>query len=719
MSDGMKQAVRLHRHVYRAAGVSPRLRRIGFSSLRAVALATTTVCAGWLANASAQTNEAPVATSTPDDNRSATISDVKSGKGAGQRVVMEPVVVQGVRLRDRVSQNTLSNDDMKQLPGTGGDPMRAAQSLPGVASTDDGSAAPALRGAGPSDNAYYVDFLPVGYLYHVGGLTSIFNGDLIRRFDMYSTAWSPEYGDVLGAVFDISLRRPREDKIGGKIETSLLGSSLLVEGPIKQDVSFFLAGRRSFLDLLAKTGQDNNSGATYTMPVYSDTQGRLLWNLGDSHRVRLDFSTATDRVGFSLKPDATWAKQEPVLVGNSTQRQSFNSVAAIWDANWGQSGSNTIALGRMSTYESNQLGAAGKVQATVASVYLREQAQFKLALSHELTTGFDITRRALDFSINSRDPRCTEFDPNCSISNAPQVQARQVLRQDRLDAYLNDRWRLAPQWTLTSGLRLTRDNYLKATALQPRLGMEWAWTAQTTFTAGMGRHSESPSLDQSVPTLGNPALAPLQSNQVAVGMAQKLDGGWFWRAEAYKKRFTGLVLSDPLLNYRNGGSGMAHGVELLVKKDASTKLSGFLSLTLAQARRRNDCTRQTFAFDYDEPVTLASAAQYKLSERWQFGAKWSYHSGAPFTPIVGAGTYPDSTPKPIYGAINSQRVAAYHRLDLRADWHYSDHLTGYAEIINVYARKNVAGYTYNADYSTHKPVYQLPFMPSAGVQYSF
>jgi outer membrane receptor protein involved in Fe transport len=350
---------------------------------------------------------------------------------------------------------------------------------------------------------------------------------------------------------------------------------------------------------------------------------------------------------------------------------------------------------------------------------LREQAQLMLEPSHELTAGFDINQRTLDFSLNSRNLRCTQFDPNCSFNDAPLVQSSQSLQQDQQDAYLNDRWRFAPQWTLTSGLRLTRDDYLKTSALQPRLGLEWAWSAQTTFTAGAGRHSESPSLEQTVPTLGNPALLQLQSNQVAVGIAQKLDAGWSWRAEAYKKRFTGLVLSDPLLNYRNGGSGTAHGVELLVKKDATKKLSGFLSLTLAQARRRNDGSGQTFSFDYDEPVILTTAVQYKLSERWQFGAKWSYHSGAPFTPIVGAASYLDGAPKPIYGDINSQRVPAYHRLDLRADWRISDRFTGYAEIVNAYARKNVAGYTYSANYSSRQPVYQLPFMPSVGVQYTF
>jgi outer membrane receptor for ferrienterochelin and colicin len=647
-------------------------------------------------------------------------SEVQSSTAlSGDGVVLDSVQIRGVRLRDKVSQSSLSNEDMKQLPGTGGDPLRAAQSLPGVASTNDANAAPAVRGAAPSDNAYYVDFLPVGYLFHAGGLTSVFNGDLIRKFDMYSAAWSPEYDDVLGAVFDISLRRPREDKIGGKIDVSLLTSGVLVEGPLSNDVSFFLSGRRSYFDLLASTIQDKNGGGTFSVPVYSDTQGRVLWNLSQSNRIRLDFSTADDRMGFSLTPDATMAKHEPLLVGDTSFVQSFNSVGAVWDIDLGQGGGNTLAIGRMNTYVGEQVGLVGQLHATLTNEFLREQAQFTFTPGHELISGFDLSKRSVSYGVDIRDPRCTEFDPNCNYSTAPQVNASQFLQQDAQDIYVLDRWRVTPQWTLTSGLRWTRDDYLNYNALQPRLAVEWAMNPRTSFTVGWGHHSESPPLAQTAPGVGNPALMPLESKQVAVGMAQVLEGGWSWRAEAYSKEFSGLVLSDPQFNYRNGGSATAKGLELLVKKDASTRLSGFLSLTLAQARRRNEITGEEFPFSYDEPVIITSAAQYKLSERWQFGAKWSFHSGAPITPIVGTGLYPDGRVRPLYGAINSERLSSYHRLDLRADWHYSKQLTTYFEVINAYAQQNLAGYSYNADYSKREAVYQLPLMPSVGLQYSF
>jgi hypothetical protein len=43
----------------------------------------------------------------------------------------------------------------------------------------------------------------------------------------------------------------------------------------------------------------------------------------------------------------------------------------------------------------------------------------------------------------------------------------------------------------------------------------------------------------------------------------------------------------------------------------------------------------------------------------------------------------------------------------------------YGEIINAYARKNLSGYSYNADYSRRDPVTQLPLLLTVGVEVKF
>jgi len=632
---------------------------------------------------------------------------------------LETVEIQGKRVRNAAGQQTLTREELSRMPGSSGDPMKAAMALPGVTTTDDSSSAPAVRGARPQDNAYYVDFLPVGYLFHLGGFASTFSPDLIRRFDLASAAWSPEYGDVVGAIFDISLRNPRSDRLGGKLDFSLLGASALAEGPVGEGLSFFLAGRRSWFDLAVRTVDDEKEGVSLTVPVYHDSQGRLLWALTPGHRLRLDFSTANDRIDFTTKEGSRAVQRDPALLGNSSLHQSYSSFALSWEGDFAESTTHQLALGQMTTRDVTRIGSAGSYDAEVVTTYLREQLRLAWTPEHATTLGGAVNSRLVDLELDIQDPRCTEFDPNCDISSAGRVVSLQKTRQNQAEAYAHHRWQLSPQWTATGGLRASRDFYLRQTFTEPRAGLEWTLLPRTMVSVGVGRHHQPPPIEQALRDIGNPQLAHLRSTQHVLGVTQAFDAGWSVRAEVYRKTFTGYAVDDPALKYRNGGSGTASGFELLVKKDGSEKLTGFFSLSVSQAKRRNDLTGESFRFDYDQPVIATLVVQYRQSDAWTWGARWSYHTGSPYTPVVGTGVYPDGRTKPVYGAINSLRVPAYHRLDLRLDRKVSPRLTHYVELINAYNRKNVSGYSYSPDYTTREDAYQLPVLVSFGIEYAF
>lgn len=614
---------------------------------------------------------------------------------------------------------SLTGEELFKMPGSGGDPLKALQTLPGMATNNDGDSGAAVRGARPSDNAYYVDFLPVGYLFHMGGFVSVFNADLIRRFDLYSAAWSPQYGDVIGGVFDASLRNPRTDRIGGKVRAGILDASVLVEGPLSENTSFFLSARRSLIDLFVKEIKDEKAGTSFTFPSYSDVQGRFLWNINSKNRLRFDLSTAQDRIKFNLKKDSIDVQHDPILLGESAESSSFNNMAMVLESELGAKTSNQVALGQMVTHQKTKIGSAGAYASTSTLKYFREQLTTNIVDNHQVIAGVDVSSNTLDIDVNIKNPRCTEFDPNCDATSADYSRTKRSQRNNSAAVYLNDRWSLSPQWTFTGGLRATRDDYLKETILDPRLGLEYRYSPQTVFSVGVGRHHQEPSREQSLSEIGNPYLKSIRSKQVVFGVTQDLEKGWSWRAELYNKDFDNFVVSDPLQNYRNGASGSAYGLEVLVKKDMGYGLSGFVSLSVSKSKRRNDLTGEIFTFGFDQPVIANAVLQYKASEKLQYGARWSYHTGHPDTPIIGTRTDTDGRIRPIYGALNSERMPAYHRLDLRVDYQYSDKLSYYAELINAYARSNVGRYEYSADYKTRKPEAQMPIFPSVGVQYKF
>lgn len=640
--------------------------------------------------------------------------------GASAPASLEPVRVTATRAKSQVSRSTVSGEELRRVPGTMGDPMKALQSLPGVAVPDDSNSAPAIRGSRPSDNAYYVDFLPVGYLFHVGGLVSTVHSDLVSQFELYSSAFGPEYDNVTGSVLDVTLRPPRTDRLHGSLNVSLLGADMLVEGPLGENQSFYFAAKRSYLDLLLDTVEDDDTGVILTVPRYNDYQGKYLWNLNESHRLTAHVTGAADHLSFKVPEDSSVALQEPVLAGDSAADTSYGTQALVWDGQFGGSRSaNKLAIGHTVNRQTASLGSAARISSKVDSWFLREQFRFKPAEAHEVTLGGALESVRADYDLDFRDARCTEFEPECDLTSAPQKHVVDGLRANFYSAFAKDRWDFATDWTLTGGLRYSRDGYLDRQYTEPRVGLEWKWSDSTLFSAGWGRHNQFPEGDQVLRDIGNPGLWHVRATHSVLGVTHKLGTGWSVKAEAYHKKLTDFVVAHPSLNYLNGGSGEASGLELLVKKDPTSRLSGWLSVSLSRARRHNDRTGQEFPFAFDQPVIVSLVGNYKLNDKWQFGTKWSYHTGSPDTPVVGTTTETDGRVRPVYGEINSERLPSYHRLDLRAERTVSENLSFYGEMINAYNRKNVSGYTYTADYSSRKAQTQLPMMLSIGVKAGF
>ncbi|HLY95855.1 MAG: carboxypeptidase regulatory-like domain-containing protein [Sideroxydans sp.] len=633
------------------------------------------------------------------------------------------MVVTAERSPDQVSKNTLGGKTLRQLAGSSGDPLRALQTLPGVA-TVNGSSAPAVRGSGPGDNAYYVDGLPVGKIFHnvsVTGMLSVFNADLIEDFNLYSAAFGPHYRDVTGAVIDVALREPRKDRLGGKLNINMAGADGLVEGPNGQDQSFYFAARRSYVDLLIK--QVESKGVTVQIPNYWDYQGKYLWKVNDANRLTLHLQGAADKLKFSVSPTADAAQQQPVLAGDSTFSDISSMQAMVLDTLLSGGSYNTLAFEHTNDRQASALGTAGTLSVAQDDLRLRELMHLELDEGHELSLGTELTNLSTKVDADFNNVACTQFNPNCDLTTAPRRQLSDTIDTNAWSVSAQDRKRVASDLTLIGGVRHSKENYAHKGYTEPRVGAEWEWSSQTMYTAGWGRHNQYPTGSQWVRVFGNPNLDHIRADHSVLGVRHKVDADWNWKAETYYKKLSNLVVNDPALNYINAASGKAYGLELLIRKEETSKLSGWFVLNLARSSRRNDVTGEAFRFQYDQPLNATLVGTYKLSEAWSFGMKWNYHSGTPYTPIVGtSGTYADGRPIPVYAAVNSGTLPVYHRLDLRVDRNYVFNrwkLNTYFELNNVYQRQNIVGYSYNGNYTSKEPInaFVLPF--SFGVQGEF
>ena len=217
-----------------------------------------------------------------------------------------------------VGAQRLGGLEIRRIPGTAGDALRALGALPGIGVANDFSGELHIRGGAPEDNRFYFDRTPIGYPYHFFGLVSTLSSEVIDQIDVYAGGFGAEFGSDAQAVIDISSRRGRQDRLGGKFNMNMLYSEGLVEGPIGRRGSWYLAGRRSYIDLLPLTFDDVTA-----VPRFWDYQAKLTYDLSDRHQLNINAFAADDL--FEVKAELDDVDNEPTLVGNAFTKNRFNA----------------------------------------------------------------------------------------------------------------------------------------------------------------------------------------------------------------------------------------------------------------------------------------------------------------------------------------------------------------------------------------------------------
>src|SRR5688500_12919286 len=102
-----------------------------------------------------------------------------------------------------------------------------------------------------------------------GGPVSALNTNALKNSDFYTGAFSAEYGNATGAVFDIGLRTGNKEKVEKTLQLNMFsGLEAMIEGPIgKKGASFLIGYRYSFAQLAQSAGL--NVG-TEAVPQYQD-----------------------------------------------------------------------------------------------------------------------------------------------------------------------------------------------------------------------------------------------------------------------------------------------------------------------------------------------------------------------------------------------------------------------------------------------------------------
>ena len=148
----------------------------------------------------------------------------------------------------RRSSTRISGEELRHIPGTQGDTLRAVQTLPGVARAAFGGGAIIVWGTSPASTRSYVDGVYIPTLYHFGGLRSTVNGEMVQDLTFMPGGFGVEYGRGYGGVIEIDTRKPKDNGIHGFVQLDLIDASLMLDAKLTKTLSVTVAARRSTID---------------------------------------------------------------------------------------------------------------------------------------------------------------------------------------------------------------------------------------------------------------------------------------------------------------------------------------------------------------------------------------------------------------------------------------------------------------------------------------
>lgn len=157
----------------------------------------------------------------------------------------------GGAARLEAGRQRISSVDIQKVPtpAGSGDLASYLQVLPGVVAMGDRGGQFYVRGGTPTENMVLVDGTMIFQPFHILGFFSVFPADLVNEVDFYAGGFGPRYSGRISSVLDVKMRDGDRYQPRGSAAVSPFVAEVLVEGPVRNGKSSFIASaRRSMVE---------------------------------------------------------------------------------------------------------------------------------------------------------------------------------------------------------------------------------------------------------------------------------------------------------------------------------------------------------------------------------------------------------------------------------------------------------------------------------------
>lgn len=644
-------------------------------------------------------------------------------------------VVEGEREILEVTRRTLQRRQLTTVPGTFGDPIRVIQSLPGLARTPFTTGFLLIRGSNPDDSGVYIDGHRVPLLFHFLGGPSILNAEFLDQIDLYPGGYPARYGRSIGGVVSVDTRSSKSDGIHGSGDIDLLDTSGYLRFPLGDNASVAMAGRRSYLDVMlgfflpdAKPGQ-----TLRVVPVYYDYQLRFDYDFGSNGKASLFFIRSSDVLDV-LQADAD---EESALAISSSI--NFNRLIGKYQRKISGGLRLTIspAVGIDSVAFAGAPGEGEEIftglEIDVENLSYRMRVDGKLGDHFYLDTGLDLESRITRYELLI--PAAADIRNDDNIDLPPELFIRNVDTL-MLGAYADLAIDLG-KLRLIPGLRF--DGYLlnahQQWSVDPRLVGRYQFTNEVLGKSYVGLFHQPPQPEALDAEFGNPNLEAEKAVHLGLGAEWKFAPRWNLDLEGYfidrknQVAFTSETTVDPNTGnlepvyYLNSRVGDTVGLEMLLKREVTRNLFGWVSYTLSSTRHKDRPGQHYRVSSFDQRHTLNMVASYTTNGGWEFGSRFRLSTGRPITEVVG-GTFnaDEADYDRVQGGFNAARRKTFQQLDARIEktWLYNTWRLGlYLDVQNLLNASNEEGTQYDYRFRESAPVSGVPFLPTLGIRGQF
>ena len=666
--------------------------------------------------------------------------EVEDGKNPIEGdVLLEPAaqtVTLGViraRRKTEVSQQSLQREELERIPGTGGDAVRGLQNLPSVLPVG-GSAEISVRGSAPGDNRYFLDKVELPFVFHLGGLGTVVPTRMLEGVDLYPGGFSSVYNDAIGGVIQLRTENATPERTSGKVELSLIQTSLYLEGNIgktetDEGVGYRTGFRRTYLEvftpIIKKVGGDRVSFLTLPQAtdyqfVFNGKHSSGTWQgylLGAANRLRVAAETSISDSGDGKSKFSLF--------------NYFQTSGIRYNSNLGNGWGLTLApQQRFLIIDQEFFGNVVKIRSHLYALDTALEKRFNSEWSlgvgvrpeiERLTTDVD----AIQLPAGGPGPF---FDPD----TAPRSVEKRTFTDTVWKAYLDLNYKPFKTWTLNPGHAFFKGPRVNQTEADPRFNTRYGLTEMHTVKGAVGIYSQRPNPAFDSVDYGNPKLKLEKARHYIAGWEMKVNADWETDLQLYYKDMYNLVgnaTKEPEKKYENNLKGRSKGFELFLRKVSSGQFKGWVSYGYSKSERLDPVSNKWRLFTYDKTHSLNLLASYKITGVWEVGSKFNYASGEVTTPITG-GTFNQNTGRYFPkregndGTVNSNdaRLPATYQLDVRSDYDFlfdSWKLGVFLEVLNATNRQNVVGRSYSDDYSQAVDITGTPIIPNLGVQATF